>query len=135
MSRKQIMQKFIFLSIFVFFVLLSCKSEKKVESAPDSTLINQFDVDAPEWYKQVPQSDDFIYGKGVAHSAREAIARDKALLIAQTELAKKISRDSLDSQVVMLKNGILKEQKTVRDGNRWRVYVLMEMPIEKESNK
>lgn len=121
--------------ILALFVLISCDSQKKTTVVPDSSTVSLLPADAPEWYRQLPQSPEYIYGKGMSRSKRMTIAREKAMLLAQTDLAQKINKDSLTGKEIELTRGIVKEQHSVQEGGRWRVYVLMEMPKNQDTHK
>lgn len=108
-------------------VMASCESKKKDVNVSDSTMVKQIPADAPDWYRDPPHSQQYVYGKGMAVSRRINIARDKAILLAQAELAEKIGTLVIRTEDVELEQGIIKEQKQTLEGDHWRVYVLLEM--------
>ncbi len=126
--------KIVSLLLIILFVSISCDSKKETPFVSDRTVVKQIPVDAPAWYRELPQSEEFIYGKGMAISKRVNIARDKALIQAQADLAEKISDKVLSTEMIELNQGIIKEQQNTQDGDRWRVYVLLEMPSMKVKN-
>jgi len=125
--------------IIVFLLslnLFSCAKKEKQQTISDADSLlnvkqdNLLPADAPAWYVQKPQTSGYFYGKGMARSKRVTVARDKAMLQAQAELAKEIKNDSLSIDISELKNSIIKQQKQIQEGKHWRVYVLLEMPVD-----
>ena len=132
-------KKIIILSIMLLFVLLSCSKKEPSDQAPqkaDSLSNAHQDVlvpaDAPAWYITKPETQGYLYGRGMARSRRVNIARDKAILKAQAELAELLNSDSTLTVPVELKNTLIKEKKQIKEGKQWRVYVLLEAPLQKE---
>ena len=132
-------RKLIIFIIPLFLVAYSCtkkESSEQQQSQADSLANVQKDLlipaDAPAWYSAKPEVQGYLYGRGMARSRRVNIARDKAVLKAQAELAELLKSDSTLSVPVELKNTLIKEQKQIREGKHWRVYVLLEAPLQKE---
>jgi len=126
------MLKIVGLIILALFVILSCESQKKADVESDSSSVKLIPVDAPAWFQELPESSEYVYGKGMAVSRKVTIAREKALLLAQADLAEKIKREVLDSEGIELSRGVVREQQKIKEGERWRVYVLLEMPQKQE---
>ena len=126
------MLKIVGLILIALFVLLSCEAKKEEAVESDSSSVILIPVDAPAWYQELPQSNEYIYGKGMAVSRRVTIAREKALLLAQADLAEKIKKEVLAVEGIELNRGVIKEQHKTQDGDHWRVYVLLEMPQKQE---
>ncbi len=129
-------------TFLLLVALLSCSKNEPSDKAPqkaDSLSSVQNDVlvpaDAPAWYTAKPEVEGFLYGRGMARSRRVNIARDKAVLKAQAELAEILKSDSTLTVPVELKNTLIKEQKQIQEGKQWRVYVLLETPLQKEQEK
>ncbi len=130
-------EKLIILALL--FVSLSCSKKEPKDQLPknaDSLSNVQQDVlvpaDAPAWYTAKPETRGFMYGRGMARSRRVNIARDKAILKAQAELAVLLKTDSTLTVPVELKGTAIKEQLQIREGKQWRVYVLLETPVPAE---
>jgi hypothetical protein len=140
--------KYIFLFFFTLLLIyLSCTEKKQAESdftKNDSTLITISGLDsaaleaAPEWFKNIPESDTVYYAAATAKSSRANIARDKAIMKAQVELAAKLRSagspkgadagdDTSDELDEVIKNVITSKQTQIQEGRLWRVYVLLEM--------
>ena len=84
-------------------------------------------ADAPDWYQYTVNESQAgtCLGKGIGLSRRVNVARDKAMLKAQTELASKITNLNSDT-LISLTNTRLVHQKQIREGKYWRVYVVLE---------
>lgn len=129
-------KKTVILIILLFLTVFSCTKKETPETLPmraDSLANIQKETlvpaDAPSWYLAKPETEGYAYGRGMARSRRVNIARDKAVLKAQAELAELIKTDSTLATPVELKNTRIKEQTQVREGKQWRVYVLLEAPV------
>ncbi len=132
-------QKIKILAFLLLIASLSCSKKEPSNQVPqnvDSLSSTQEEVlvpaDAPVWYTAKPETQGFIYGRGMARSRRVNIARDKAVLKAQAELAELLKSGSTLTVPVELKNTLIKKQKQIQEGKQWRVYVLLEAPLQKE---
>ena len=128
--------KFVVLTVVLFIAAASCSKKESSEQTVQSTdsltsMQNEVLVpaDAPAWYSAKPDAPGFLYGRGMARSSRVNIARDKAILKAQAELAELLKSDSALTVPVELKNTLIKEQRQIREGKQWRVYVLLETSV------
>lgn len=112
--------------------------------------------DIPAWYPAPPQDADFLRAANSQASQDMQLAVDKATTGARTELGrmletkvnglqKKFEEETgVGDQATLLQQftqasktvvstsltgSRMKDQKTVKDGNMWRAYVMMELPI------
>ncbi len=148
------------LAVLVFTLFYSCKQDKDQTNEQADSLSTVVDTTdsikvkdqagkmdtAPEWYANLPVKEGYLYAAGSARSRKLTIARDKAQMRAQTQLAKKYqaligeneesqntggAQSAEDEDInIMLKKTIVKKQQQTPEGNYWRFYVLLEMKIE-----
>lgn len=146
---------YILTGTFVF--ILSCRDKEK-QGYPgskdtlqhqDSTLLNDPSEQAaylnyaPDWFRNPPSDDGFLYTVATAKSRRLNMASDKALTLAQIAMAKKLEKlsgtveapkgaDEEDNPLLRteLRNSLVKEQIRISEGKYWRVFILLQMPIE-----
>lgn len=123
------------IKIILLFLIVAC-SDKKEQPEPDilqdslasQVLEQMLPADAPEWYLNATGQDNMV-GRGMGRSRRVQIARDKALMQAQAELAKKffpVDKDSVQS----LPPTRIAHQKQQREGKLWRVYLVLEAELD-----
>ena len=141
--------------IVITLFLFSCKEKKDIPSDQldslknvDSAFVDSGLVEsnilknAPDWFKNIPNQDGFIYGIGTAKSRRLNLASDKAVTKAQISLAEQVKKKTestigadsdeiseSDLNVVLTKS-VIKNQTQIKEGKLWRSYVLIEMEIE-----
>ncbi len=154
------MKKLFWIVGILTVLLISCgKQREPPRSATDSTAVDSSQTDstllkqvveqgvpAPAWYVHIPQKEGALYAAARGRSLRPNIARDKAMMRAQKELAAKMEtlkqKDSARTKAVggaqaaeeqnngtQLTGAIIKEQKQFKKGKYWYVYILMEMPV------
>ncbi len=112
--------------------------------------------DVPDWYMNPPTDPNFLFAPNSATSQDMQLAIDKSTTGARTEIGRKmevwvqglqkkfeeevgtgdntqlLSQFTQASKTVVsttLNGSSVKSQKTVREGNLWRAYVLMQLPI------
>ena len=142
MSKTVIKFNFCYLLLISLLAVISCENkdsaDSKISAGDDSLSVSREDqlipADAPAWFVDEPDIKGYIHAKGMARSRRINIARDKALMKAQAELAMKINPDSLGG-MIQLENLSIKKQEQVQEGNLWRVYVLVEMAVDSNEIK
>ncbi len=146
---KSYFKKLIFISILLF-TFFSCKKEKE----PDQGVKTQTDQEkvtdslavapeakggaGPEWFRNPPQKDDFVYSVGEASSKRPEMARNRAIMNAQVLLAQEMAKqfgglkpDSLE-QVIRFSRVI--KEKQIKKGSLWHSYVLLEAPLKNKTD-
>ena len=138
--------------------LVGCASAP--QTAQEQHVQNVVD-DIPSWYVEVPQADDdnqVLYVAGTGKSSMLMLAKDKAILDVEKQLANKINAKVSsrvkqyirevgagntpltieDNEFVVKKvvteanvaGYIQKESEIMREGSNYRVYMLAEYPIE-----
>ncbi len=129
----------IFVATLTFWLLLiagACKnqqkSEKPVQPAADSLNLDVQMDNAPDWALKPPQQDGVLYAVGQASSLRAELARRKAMLNARVKLAKMLAQQS-DSLQELLRFSRVTKEKQIQEGKRWHSFVLMELPLQKET--
>lgn len=156
--------KRLFLVLGLLSVLLSACAKQKEEqpAAADSTAADSvtsdsarlqksetLGVSAPAWYAALPHEAGVLYAAAHGRSLRASIARDKAVMRAQRQLAEKLEmltqNDTTEStahggakaeeeplqETQLIKAKIIK-QKQVKKGKFWYVFVLMELPLSEQ---
>ena len=144
------MKKIIILIMSVFASLIlfnSCGSKE----------MSQTDTgEIPEWYTNPPTSSDYIYAARTATSRDLQVAVDKATTDARTEIGRivetkvaglqknfneevgvgensQLLQQFTEAQKTVVSTALngsqIKENKTLKDGENWRAYVLVEYPI------
>lgn len=138
---------FLFLSLLLSFVLISCSS---------SSLPSTSEGDVPEWYLNPPKDPNYFYVASTATSRDMQLAFDKATADARAELARKVGVTVDDivkkfsEEIGTEENSQLLQQFTtatkqvtsqtisgtnvskkhiVKSGSNWRAYVLLEYPL------
>ena len=115
----------------------ACKketSEQKEEQNVTGDSLTIQSENAPDWALKPPQEEGYLYAIGQATSSRPEIARRKAMLNARVKLAEKLSQQG-DSLNTLLRWSKVKEEKQLKQGNRWQSFVLMEVPIKDEKDR
>ena len=141
--------------------LVGCASAP--QTAQEQHVQNVVD-DIPSWYVEVPQADDdnqVLYVAGTGKSSMLMLAKDKAILDVEKQLANKINAKVSsrvkqyirevgagntpltieDNEFVVKKvvteanvaGYIQKESEILREGSNYRVYLLAEYPIEQNT--
>ena len=141
--------------------LVGCASAP--QTAQEQHVQNVVD-DIPSWYVEVPQADDdnqVLYVAGTGKSSMLMLAKDKAILDVEKQLANKINAKVSsrvkkyirevgagntpltieDNEFVVKKvvteaqvaGYIQKESEIMREGSNYRVYLLAEYPIEQNT--
>lgn len=141
--------------------LVGCASAP--QTAQEQHVQNVVD-DIPSWYVEVPQADDdnqVLYVAGTGKSSMLMLAKDKAILDVEKQLANKINAKVSsrvkqyirevgagntpltieDNEFVVKKvvteaqvaGYIQKESEIMREGSNYRVYMLAEYPIEQNT--
>ena len=141
--------------------LVGCASAP--QTAQEQHVQNVVD-DIPSWYVEVPQADDdnqVLYVAGTGKSSMLMLAKDKAILDVEKQLANKINAKVSsrvkqyirevgagntpltieDNEFVVKKvvteaqvaGYIQKESEIMREGTNYRVYLLAEYPIEQNT--
>jgi len=141
--------------------LVGCASAP--QTAQEQHVQNVVD-DIPSWYVEVPQADDdnqVLYVAGTGKSGMLMLAKDKAILDVEKQLANKINAKVSsrvkqyirevgagntpltieDNEFVVKKvvteaqvaGYIQKESEIMREGSNYRVYLLAEYPIEQNT--
>ena len=141
--------------------LVGCASAP--QTAQEQHVQNVVD-DIPSWYVDVPQADDdnqVLYVAGTGKSSMLMLAKDKAILDVEKQLANKINAKVSsrvkqyirevgagntpltieDNEFVVKKvvteaqvaGYIQKESEIMREGSNYRVYLLAEYPIEQNT--
>jgi len=152
------MKKLIFIFGLAALVLFSCEKQKdsrqsstasQAAAGTDSSAVKPVSDDAPQapaWYQRLPQKEGMLYAAAKGRSLRPNMARNKAVMQAQKQLAAQVEAlnqpDSLKIKTgggaqaaeqenggVLLTKAIIKNQKQVKKGKYWYVFVLMEMPV------
>ncbi|APF18517.1 LPP20 family lipoprotein [Caldithrix abyssi] len=128
------MRRVFLLILAAGLILFACKNEKDkqgnestVETADSDSLALQV-KNAPQWALSVPQKEGYLYAVGKGSSLRPELARKKAMLEARVKLAEKLSGRG-DSLNVFLRRSRVKEETQIKDGGRWRSFVLLEVPL------
>jgi len=141
----------------VVATLVGCASAPQT---PQEKVVQQVVDDLPSWYVDVPQADDdnkVLYVAGTGKSSMLMLAKDKAILDVEKQLANKIHAKVSarvkqyirevgagtplaieDNEFVVKKvvteanvaGYVQKESKIMREGEFYRVYMLAEYPIE-----
>jgi len=145
--------------LLIILALVACenKNEVKIEADDSSAVLQQDSIqtvidkkpalaNAPDWYNDLPEREEYIYVSASARSRNASIAEEKADHIARVLMAEKIkilekdisssnshggalSEDTPNSQPQALHNSIIRKRKRVKEGKYWRVFVLLEMKI------
>jgi len=141
--------------------LVGCASAPQT---PQEQHVQNVVDDLPSWYVEVPQADDnnqVLYVAGTGKSSMLMLAKDKAILDVEKQLANKINakvssrvkqyirevgagntpiaiedNEFIVKKVVTEANiagYIQKESEIMREGNMYRVYILAEYPIEENT--
>lgn len=140
--------KSLFAAALVAMVIVGCGGSEPLQKTDAG--------DVPEWYSMPPADPNYLYSVNTATSKDMQIATDKATQAARAELGRQmdvkinglqkrfteetgIGDDAqlLDqftqaSKTVVstsLSGSKEKQKKIVKDGNNWRAYVLMELPL------
>ncbi|NOX89821.1 MAG: hypothetical protein GXO77_12425 [Calditrichaeota bacterium] len=138
---------FIAILLFAFF---GCKKEKEPdqgatiqtdrgEVTDSAAVVPEVKEGAgPEWFRNPPQRDDFVYSVGEASSKRPEMARNRAIMNAQVLLAQEMAKqfgelkpDSLE-QVIRFSRVI--KEKQIKKGSLWHSYVLLEAPLKNKTD-
>jgi hypothetical protein len=136
------------IALTVFVVLAGCSGPRSMQSVDTG--------DVPDWFTSVPNDPQMLYAANTATSQDLQLALDKARTGGIAEIGRQvevriqalqkrfdeevgIGRDpqllqqfTQVSQTVVSTSvtGIrVKSQETMKDGNMWRAYVLMEYPV------
>ena len=153
------MRKLVGLLLAILFVLVACTKKEEADhrsSAADSAARDTTSVQAPVdqgieipvWLENLPHRNGYLYASGWGKSLRANISKDKALLIAQNQLARRLqtaslaSTDSVDQAgsagAQAQENGTnialsawkIVKQKQVKKGKYWYTFVLLELPLD-----
>ncbi|MGC8596214.1 MAG: LPP20 family lipoprotein [Candidatus Kryptoniota bacterium] len=136
------------IAAFLSVILVGCGGSQSLQSAGTG--------DIPEWYTNVPQDPNFLYAANSQASQDMQMAVDKATAAARADIGRQLelkiqglqkrfveeTGTGNDAQILQmftqaektvvsttLNGSRVKNQKSVRDGNLWRAYVLVEYPI------
>jgi hypothetical protein len=111
-----------------------------------NSVIKIYSDQAPEWLKQLPEQEGYVYAAGEGISSRLSIAEDKALFKAQKKLANEMNRlmqqarssapggaqsdepEGKDLITDISGFNIVKQQRK-EVGGKWYVFVLLEKEI------
>ncbi len=142
--------------LWLLFFLVFCDNKNEKRTAERDSLIRlqqdsightiielkSIPENAPEWYDNLPERVDYLYVSATARSKRASIAEEKAEHTARAILADKIknissssahggtlSDNSTDKPSQVLYKSIIKKRKRIKEGEYWRVFVLIEMKI------
>lgn len=147
--------------VFLIFVLIFAGCEKKEQQTlpdqadslnmvADSTKIAS-NENAPEWFNHLPSEEGYLYAVAEGRSIRANIAESKALLKARAKLAEKVEELQLsetdkssaagaddadaetDTRIVILEKSRIKHKKQIKVGKQWHVFILLEMPLNKNN--
>ena len=152
--------KQIFVLLIIVFILAACEKKEQQQTMPeqadslnteaDSTKI-AINENAPEWFNHLPSEDGFLYAVAEGRSIRANIAESKALLKARSKLAEKVEQLELseteehsaagaddadgetDKHSVILEKSRIKHKKQIKVGKQWHVFILLEMPLNKNN--
>ncbi len=133
-------KRFVFAGLFVLALFAGCGNNKTPESETTRTdSLSQIHsrrsapADVPDWYVASLQDTGKLTGLGFAGSRHLPIARNKAMLEAQADLARKLDQhpDSVFS-VSLGKTKVL-NQTRLQKGKIWQVYV--RLALESDSLK
>lgn len=142
-------------TIFSFSLLLilvlavfGCGGSKALQTTSEG--------EVPDWFSTIPQDPNFLFAANTATSQDLQLAIDKAVTAARAEIGRQMEvrikslQKRFDEEVgfgedaqllqqftsatktvvsASLTGSRTKYQKQVKDGNRWRSYVLVEYPI------
>ncbi len=141
------MKRYAYAWLLVFFFLFSfCgkNQESKQKNPKDSVSVSadslrisrKTEVDqnsgSPYWFRRFPKDTCYVYSAGTAISDSRSIAREKAILNARVALAQlfqtKKSGNTPDSLTINLQMSYVSKEKAVRQGKKWRYFVLLKMP-------
>ena len=87
------MKLFVYLIVLVSFVLLqSCATDPKILAEKQKAKVASETIkEAPKWFNKLPKSKKILYAKGTAVSSDMQLSMDKATMLAENSLAKKLN--------------------------------------------
>ena len=136
------MSKLIWYGVLLAFMLtVSCgtKETPSDKTAGSDSLktkkITLAPVDAPEWYVDALHDSTGLVGLGFARSRRLPLARNKAMLEAQADLADKMNRHPDSVFTISLGKTKILNQTRFQKENVWQVYVRLAMDSDSLTQK
>ncbi len=129
-------------------ILIGCGGSRLLQPAGTEEI--------PEWYTNIPQDPNYLFSVSTQTSQDKRLATDKATEAARADIGRQleVKIESLQKMIseetgmdttaqpmqmfihaereivsTTLKGIIVKSQMTVKDGNMWRAYVLVQCPI------
>jgi hypothetical protein len=152
--KKSNISLWLILSSVIMGILAGCKDEppnpppdlKPVADTVQTQKTEIKDAKAPQWAKELPVKQGYLYMVGVGQSRQIDIAEKKAIMNARTLMAEKIHQSAIpvgekketggassESNVdyeVILENSLVTKTERVKEDKLWKVYVLLEMKTE-----
>ncbi len=122
-------KRFFYGGLFVLLLVIACgtKETPSAKTAQSDSLngkqLSTVASDAPEWYVASLHDSTRLIGLGFAKSSRLPLARNKAMLEAQADLANKMNRHPDSVFTISLGKTKVLNQTRFQKGKVWQVYV------------